>query len=536
MYKIGIMGGADDIGRSMLYIEYKNKAIVVDCGMEFPDELSSFGVNKIVSYGEYIKNNLHKIAGLFITHMHEDHIGGVRRFLEKYDKPIYAEPITCEFLKLKNSYNERAEFIPIKNNNIISLGPFSIRPFEVEHSTIKAFGYEIISDYGNLVISGDFKLGHSTEDAKERIKSWGIKEKPLGLLIESTNSDEDGFSIHEEDIIKNIEKLIKKYSEEIFIITTFSSNMERLKNIIQSAQDNQRDIFILGRNMEIATLFLIEQEIISKSRINFLSEDKCKVPDNALILTTGCQGEPHGGLQKLIEKLKDKEKKTVLFSSSIIPGNEDRVTNLKIKLLRNGFEYIEGNKEYHASGHARRDELKIVMEVLQPQYVIPVHGNYIKQIANKQNAIEVGVEEERVILVENNQLIKLGKEAYIVEDIEDSLEYITSNGISSLEHIENRRTIGRNGAFIYSIRGRYIKFSSIGIPENCRVSRVGRSFVREYLCELKASTIEEEHFREECYKYMTELLRGEHNIPYIHINVIPIRTRNTSSNILPTDE
>ena len=196
MYKIGLMGGADEIGRSMIYIEYNKKAIVVDCGMEFPDDLSSFGVNKIVSYGSYIKNNLKKVSGLFITHLHEDHIGGVRRFLEKFNVPIYAEPLTCEFLKMKHSFKNSVRLIPIQNNEKISIGGMTIRPFEVEHSTIKAFGYEIFSKFGNIVLTGDFKLGNSKADAIQNLEKWGLTKKPLALIMESTNSNSEGFSTH----------------------------------------------------------------------------------------------------------------------------------------------------------------------------------------------------------------------------------------------------------------------------------------------------------------------------------------------------
>ena len=153
------------------------------------------------------------------------------------------------------------------------------------------------------------------------------------------------------------------------------------------------------------------------------------MPDNALILSTGCQGEPQGGLYKLIEKLKDKENKYVLFSSSVIPGNERSVNNLKINLLKNNFKYIEGSDLYHTSGHGRKEEIKCLITSLKPQYVIPVHGDYIQQVANKENAITCGIEEKNIILAENNSILKLKKDKYEVDTIIDGLEYITNNGI-----------------------------------------------------------------------------------------------------------
>lgn len=529
MYKIGLIGGADEIGRSMIYIEYNKTAIIVDCGMEFPDDLSVFGVNRIVSYGSYIKNNLAKVKGLFITHMHEDHIGGIRRFLEKFNVPIYAEPLTCEFLKMKHSFKDSNILIPLKSNQVLNLGPMSIRPFEVEHSTIKAFGYEIMTKIGNIVLSGDFKLGNSKEDALNNIKKWGIQKQPLALLVESTNANREGYCLHESDIIGNIEALIKKHKDDIFVISTFASNMTRLKYIIDAAQRNQQNIFVLGRNMEIAVKFLIEQEIVSSSRLNFLGDNEnMSIPDNGLVLSTGCQGEPQGGLYKLIKKLDGRTNKYVLFSSSVIPGNERSVNSLKITLLKNNFKYIEGSDLYHTSGHGRQDEIKCVISTLKPKFVIPVHGDFIQQTANKDNAIDCGVEEQNVILAENNSIIKLKKDEYKIDALNDSLEYITNNGIIKESLIETKKTIAKNGLFIYSISGRFIKYSSVGIPDNCKLNRIGRTFVQHFLQEYKESVVDKKVFKAECEQFILNEMKND-NLPHIEIVLINDKVKSNKS-------
>lgn len=532
MYKIGLIGGADEIGRSMIYIEYNKSAIVVDCGMEFPDDLSMFGVNRIVSYGSYIKNNISKVKGLFITHMHEDHIGGIRRFLEKFNVPIYAEPLTCEFLKMKHSFKDSVSLIPVKANSIIKMGQMSIRPFEVEHSTLKAFGYEIMSKFGNIVLTGDFKLGNSITDTMDSVKKWGITESPLALIVESTNANREGFCKHESDIIDNIETLIRKHKNDLLIITTFASNMNRLKNIIEVTQKNNQDIFVIGRSMEIAVEFLLSQELISKSRICILSDnEKRTIPDKGLILSTGCQGEPQGGMYKLIKKLENKENKFVLFSSSVIPGNEKQVNSLKISLLKNNFKYIEGSDLYHTSGHGRKEEIKCLITSLKPKYVIPVHGDYIQQTANKENAIICGVKEENIILAENNSVIKLKKDRFEVDSIIDGLEYITNNGIVKESLIETKKTIARNGVFIYAINGRYIKYSSIGIPDNCKLNRVGRTFVQTFLQSFNGSTIDKKFFKDECEAYLLEQMKNDNCIPHIEVIFAENRTKQKKSTV-----
>lgn len=526
MFKIGIMGGADEIGKSMLYVEYKKSAIVIDCGMDFPDELSNFGVNKIVSYGSYIKNNLHKIKGLYITHMHEDHIGGVRRFVEKYNIPIYAEPLTCEYLKLKNSFRETVSLNPIKCNALINLGSFKLRPFEVEHSTLKAYGYELITKQGNIVVTGDFKLGNCNEDAIKGLKKWGIRKSPLILISESTNANNIGYSKHESDIIGNIDSLIKNYKNEILIISTFASNMDRLKRIIESAESHNSDVFVVGRNMEIGIQFLIKQGLVNESNIKFVSDNIKRIPDRAVVLCTGCQGEPSGGLYKVVEALKDREKKTVLFSSSIIPGNEIQVNNIKIALAKANFKYIEGSDLFHTSGHAKQDELKCMLKLLQPKYFIPVHGDYIKQLANKQNAIENNIKEENIILVENNSLIKFTKNSISVDHITDHLEYITNNGVTKESTIAKKQQIAKNGMFVYFITGRYIKYEPIGIPEKCKLNRLGRDFIKTFL-DNNQGLVNKQEFKEQCQEFLLKELKNKDNIPEICIMLIDNKKKKT---------
>lgn len=481
-------------------------------------ELCNLGVNRIVSYGSYIKDNINKIQGLLITHIHEDHIGGLRRFLEKFNLPIYASEFTYEFLKHRKIIKDSTVHIPIKDNEVLSFCSFSVRPFSVEHSALKSFGFEIMSEEGNLVITGDFKLGNSKSDAIKNLNNLNLTKNPLALLIESTNSNVEGYSLHEEDLIDNFKKIIYDYKDKLLIIATFASNMERLKNLINISQSIGKDIFVVGKSMETAISFLIDKNYISNSKIKFIENEIKYIPNNALVLSTGCQGEEFAGIYRLIKYFKDTDiEKTVLFSSSIIPGNELKVNSLKISLLKNNFKYIDDSSSYHTSGHAKQEELKLIMKYLNPKYVIPVHGDYIQQLANKENALSVGITDDRIVLPENNSILKFKKDTVVVDVLTDSLEYITYNGVVKETFIRDKKALAKNGLIVYIINNRNIKFLSVGIPCNCKLNRISKMFAEKYLETNDCKRINKHAFKEACEEYLLKEMKNEYSIPLIKV-------------------
>lgn len=520
MIKIGFMGGAEDIGRSMLYLEYNGTAILVDSGMDFPQELSNFGVNRIVSYGSYIKNNLDKIKGIFITHIHEDHIGGLRRFTEKFNIPIYAERLSCLYIKSKKILKDSVKMIEIKPNSMISIDNISIRPFSTEHSSVTSLGFEIFTREGNVVITGDFKLGNSREDALLGVSKWNITKEPKILICESTNAFKDGFSTHEEDILPNLEKLIYEYRNKFLAIGTFASNMKRISNIISYAQKINKPILALGRNMEFTINFLVEQGLVSGENIKYFENFSGMVKKDTLVLSTGCQGEPTGGLYKLISNFDYIQDKTVLFSSSVIPGNEKEVNKLKAMLLKNNFSYIEDKHLYHTSGHAYRDEIRCLIESIKPKFFIPVHGDYIAQTANKVNAIESGVSEDSIIIPENNVLFKFKKEGVESSPIYDTLEYITNYGVVNERFIDNKRLMGMNGVFTYVINGRTAYFEAIGVPERCKSYKIGQSFVDFFESELANRNLGKKNLKKACEEFLNVEFKNEKQLPLINIIIL----------------
>lgn len=518
MIKIGFMGGAEDIGRSMTYVEYNGTAVLFDCGMDFPQELTNFGVNRVVSYGSYIKNNLDKVKGIFITHLHEDHIGGIRRFTEKFNIPIYTDLLTGKYLRQKKSLKDTVKIIEFKNDVKIDIENISIRPFATTHSSVSSFGFEIFTKQGNVILTGDFKLGNSKENAEKEVEKWNVKSSPLILICESTNSSKEGFSTHENDIFDNLKQIIHDHRNKLLVIGTFASNIHRLKNIIKISQNINKPIFVVGRNMEFTVKFLVENGLIEPTNIQYLEEsNNMMIKKDSLVLSTGCQGELGGGLYKIIDKLNYIEDKTILFSSSVIPGNEKSVNKLKVALLKNGYKYIENKELYHTSGHAHQGELKTLISSLKPKYFIPVHGDFIAQHNNKLNAISSGVMEENIILPENNSLLKFTRKDIEISPIYDSLEYITNYGVVSEKFIENKRNIGMNGVFIYVIKGKHIDFSVLGIPERCKAYRIGQSFVDYYQNNVSNKNLSKKKLIQICEEYLKGEFKSDKQLPVINI-------------------
>lgn len=516
MLNIGFIGGADSIGKSLTYLEFNNEAIIVDAGMQFPDELESFGVSKIVPNGIFLRKNIKKIKGLFITHLHEDHIGGIKRFLEKFNVPVYADILTIDYIKTKNKINSEVTFIPIYNNQYVNFNYLQINPFKVEHSVLYAFGFDIHTPYGNIVISGDYKLGKNLTEIKTNLSKLHIKKKPFIFISESTNADEDGCTQGEEDILSNFQKVIKN-TNGILVIATFASNMPRVKNIINLCEKLGRPVYIMGKSLEIAVNFLYTHSYISKNKINFISDDnKTAISKNAVILSTGCQGEKNAGLYKLINILKKNINKNVLFSSSIIPGNENSINEIKCELLRNNFKIIENENLYHVSGHAKKVEIKEFIKYLNPKYFIPVHGDYIKLINNRKNALECGVSKNNIIIPENDCLVKFKRNGFEKIILKDKNEYISNHGVEDDTLLNARKAMASNGIFFFLINKGELLVNAFGILPSCRIVQMLYRFKNKFIMKSKDKIITEKALKEEVEKYFSQEIKNN-KMPYVKI-------------------
>ncbi|MDC8937511.1 ribonuclease J [Metamycoplasma hyosynoviae] len=417
--KIFGLGGMQEIGKSTLIIEYDQHIFIIDTGIKFCDIFTT-GVNGSIPDYTYLENNQDKIEGLFITHGHEDHIGGVPYLVQQVDiKRIFAPRIAIQYLKLKFQeikLKHKVELIEINKDDKFHFGDCTVDYWTAQHSIPDAFGVRVKTPNGSLMMTGDFRfdynpIGNFTDFSRlEEIGKEGLDV----LFSDSTNAMRPNHSPSESDILKDIEKYMRM-AEKKTIITAFASNLTRIKAIIELAHKLGKKIVSFGRSMvdgveigrKLKYINAPDEVFIDRKAINKFNDKEL------VILTTGSQGEELAGLAKMsIEKhphVKIKPGDTIIFSSSPIPGNRSKIELLVNRLYKLGAIIRENGVDgyLHTSGHAYKEEHLKLFRLTKPKYFIPYHGEYRMSVVHCQTAIEGGV------LPENNFVAKLGDVYYL---------------------------------------------------------------------------------------------------------------------------
>ncbi len=418
--KIIPLGGLGEIGLNMLVVEYDDNIIVVDAGSMFPED-HMFGIDIVIPDFSYLEENKNKVKGILLTHGHEDHIGALPYLLEQLPVPVYGTEFTLALAKEKLlDLSRPAEEIPfrvIEPRETLKIAPFSIEFIRVCHSIIHGVGLAIETPVGTILHSGDFKLDFNATDKEQQIdlmRFYHYGEKGVLLLLsDSTNVEREGFSLNEQEIALKLEKIFRNCKGRI-IISVFASNIQRVKHIINLANQLGRKVLLNGRsmvaNVRIAqNLGIIEENNGWEIKINELKN----YPDEKiLMLTTGSQGEPMSALARIAyqahNKIKIRPGDTVILSSKFIPGNENTINKIINNLFRQGAEVIyEKVEDIHASGHANREELKIMLSITRPKFFIPIHGEYRHLVKHVQLARELGLKEKNAVLAEDGDIIEL---------------------------------------------------------------------------------------------------------------------------------
>ena len=410
------LGGLGEIGLNMMVLEYDQYILVIDAGLMFPEEYMP-GVDVVIPDFQYLKENKDKVKSIILTHGHEDHIGAMPFLLKEMDVPVFGTNFTLELLKEKlreHDLIESVELKKIKAGDVSQLGPFRVEYIGVNHSIIDGVGLAIDTPEGIIIHSGDFKIDHTPADGRftelGRFAQYG-ERGVLALFSDSTNVEKEGYTLSESDVRETLQDIFQNCDGRL-IIAVFASNITRIQQIINLAVKFNRKLAFTGKSMKANIRIALNEGFINIPNDVEVDEKTIKhLPDNQIaIVTTGSQGEPMSSLTRMAQnRHKDiiiKEGDTIILSSRFIPGNEKAITSIINSLYRKGAQVIyEKVSDIHSSGHAYKEELKLMLNMVKPRFFIPIHGEYRHLVKHVQLARETGIPQENSLIVENGDTI-----------------------------------------------------------------------------------------------------------------------------------
>lgn len=461
--KITPLGGVEEIGKNMYVYEYGDDIIVIDCGVAFPSE-DMLGIDLVIPDTTYLEKNKDRIRALIITHGHEDHIGGIPYIIRNFPNvPIYGSNISTALIKLKLKSNgvKHKGIKNVKSGQSIEVGDFTIKFIKVCHSIAGAFAVAVTTPVGTVIHTGDFKIDYTpidseTTDLNEfaRFGSEGV----LCLLSDSTNAEREGFTQTERIVGSSFDKYFQQDRGRIFI-ATFSSNIHRLQQIVDSAVKYNRKVCFAGRsmnNIKDVSIDLGYLKIPDGIEVDMNHIDR--VPDKEIVIaTTGSQGENMSGLVRMAnsehKKLEIREGDLVIVSATPIPGNEKYVGRVTNELHRKGAIVVNDDlADVHVSGHAKQEELKLILSLVKPKYFMPVHGEYRHMAKHAELAKLMGVKDENIFITTIGNCIEFSKNgsAARIEDVPSGSVMVDGSGVGDVGNIvlRDRKFMSQDGVFI----------------------------------------------------------------------------------------
>ena len=460
--KIIPLGGLLEIGKNITVIEYEDDIIIVDCGLGFPED-DMLGVDLVIPDITYLEKYKDKIRGLVVTHGHEDHIGGIPYLLKQINVPIYATKLTVGLIENKLEEHNLLKSTKIKQvrpGQVITLGSMKVEFIKITHSIPDACALAIHTPAGTIVHTGDFKIDYTPIDGEiidlGRLATLGNKGV-LALMSDSTNAERKGYTMSESNVGEILDKLFINCTKRI-VVATFSSNVHRVQQIVNSAVKYKRKIAVCGRSM----INMIE----TARRLGYI-----KVPDNVfididtinsypddslVIITTGSQGEPMSALTRMAsgehKKVQITPNDFIIISANPIPGNEKYISKVIDDLMAIGAEVIyNALQEIHVSGHACQEEQKLMITLVKPKYFIPVHGEYRQLIAHSETAKKVGIPNENIFITENGQVLELNEdEAKFTGHVQSGKVLVDGLGIGDVGNIvlKDRQKLSQDGLIV----------------------------------------------------------------------------------------
>ena len=460
--KIIPLGGLDEIGKNITVFEYGNEIVLVDCGLEFPED-DMLGVDLVIPDVTYLEKNKEKIKGLVVTHGHEDHIGAIPYILKQINIPIYATKLTIGLIKNKLEEHKllsSTKLVTVEQGQTINFGSMRVEFIRSSHSIPDSVMLAIHTPVGVILHTGDFKVDFTPIDDKimdlGRIAELGNKGI-LALMSESTNSERKGFTMSERTIGEVFDRLFQNNKKRI-VVATFASNVHRVQQIVNSAKQYGRKIAVCGRSMINMIETAREIGYIDAPENMFIDIDMIKnyTDDQLVIITTGSQGETMSALTRMAagehKKVVITPNDMVIISATPIPGNEKLVSNVINDLMQIGAEVIYSALEnVHVSGHACQEEQKLIISLAKPKYFIPVHGEYRQLRAHAETAKLMGIPTENIFISENGKTLELNKkEAKITTQVPCGKILVDGLGVGDVGNIvlRDRQHLSQDGLIV----------------------------------------------------------------------------------------
>lgn len=480
--KVFALGGLGEIGKNMYVFQYGDDILVVDAGLMFPDE-EMLGIDFVIPDISYLEENREKIKGIIITHGHEDHIGALPFVLPRLNVPVYGTRLTLGMVRHKlqeavPDYN--ANFVEVKAGEEAGLGSFNVQFVSVCHSIPDGVGLVIQTPQGCIVHTGDFKLDPTPIDG--RLTDYAAfaeagKKGVLLMLSDSTNAEKKGFTSSEFIIGGTLDRIFRLHRNKRIIIAAFASNLHRVQQVVDAASRFNRKVAFVGRSMINYVALARELGYLSADdKMIIPAADVYKyAPNQVIVMTTGSQGEPFSGLV-LMSKGEHKQielsaRDVVAIFASPVPGNEKLVSSTINRLFACGCEVIyEGDKEIHVSGHAARDELRLMINLVRPKYFVPIHGEYRHLVRHTQIAQEMGISPKNTFVLQNGDVLAIsGTRAQVREHVAAGRIMVDGVAMGELEGsiMKERHELAEDGFIVVSaVVDKYLNLLSIPYIES----------------------------------------------------------------------
>lgn len=456
------LGGLNEVGKNMTAIEYENDIIVIDCGLTFPED-EMLGVDIVIPDITYLEKNKDKVKALLITHGHEDHIGAVPYFLKKINVPVYATKLTLGLItnKLQEHRLEKSTTLKcVKTRDPFNIGKFKIEFIHVTHSIADSTAIAVTTPVGTVVATGDFKVDFTPINEEvmdfERFVELG-RQGVLLLMSDSTNVLRPGYTMSERTVGEEFDRIFMNCKKRI-IVATFSSNIHRIQQIINSAVKYDRKIALVGRSMVNVMGVAVDLGYLKAPEGTIIDIDKIGLynPEQLVIITTGSQGEPMSALVRMStgehKKVNITPDDLVIFSSSAIPGNEKSIGKVTDELEKLGAEIIYNQlADVHVSGHACQEELKLMLSLVKPKFFMPIHGEYRFLKKHAEIAQSLGIPKENIFISSNGKPLELTKDsAKLVAQVPSGVVLVDGLGVGDVGNIviRDRQMLSENGMII----------------------------------------------------------------------------------------